>query len=826
MASLFRTGLLGGLGVLALHGCGGVCGDDGFEWQQAGNQACRVSSTTDASTSSSTGVIGSTSSITGTSTGDPTTGGSTTTDTTTTSSTTTDSTTTDSTTSDSTTAVLPFCGDGAIDPGEACDDGPDNGPGNACNADCSLNVCGDGVIGPGEGCDNGVQNGPGNACTATCTPNVCGDGMVGPGEGCDDGDMDDADECTNACVLASCGDGIVSVSELCDDGNLLDDDLCTSACTPAACGDGFTQPIAGEACDDANANNDNGDCTSLCNLAACGDGLLHDQGMGGETCDNGPNNGPGKACNLECALNVCGDGDQSPTEGCDDGNLLANDGCGPDCVLEVCGDNKVNLGEACDDGKNGDPDDGCTDLCALPICGDSLLQPSLGEACDLGDQNNDGGACTLGCQAASCGDGKLWAGVEQCDDGPGNADSNACKLDCTTNVCGDGLVLVGVEECDDANDVDGDGCSNVCKSATCNDGVQNGNEVDVDCGGPVCGICPSVLLLAGGNTGPNGTLAGTFTVKTGWTLNPLAGITVEGVALTMTTANQGVGLQRFTQIGNPQDNQLQYTTWNKGVWSPVAQLGANTTKGWPAIDAANTTAQAVFHGQDNKLYYASFINGAWMPASELTGVTSTTVAPDIAALGDNAVMLYNSPGFNNNIAHRPRNGGVWGVTTSLSPNKSFLFPPDIVTLTSGPELIGLWPFFTNNVNTIRYAFRTAGVWGAGANIPGLVTNSRPAVVALSGGAIGLAYRDANSKFQAMIWNGVIWQGPLPMNGNPTITGSPAISVGIGDAIAEAAFVSGGQVFHSRFLLANLSWSVPVALGGADMRSVALASSYP
>ena len=197
MASLFRTGLLGGLGVLALHGCGGVCGDDGFEWQQAGNQACRVNPTTDASTGSSTGVIGSTSSITGTSTGDPSTGAPTTGDPTTTDSTTTDSTTTSSTTSDSTTGVLPFCGDGAIDPGEACDDGPDNGPGNACNADCSLNVCGDGVIGPGEGCDNGVQNGPGNACTATCTPNVCGDGMVGPGEGCDDGDMDDADECTN-----------------------------------------------------------------------------------------------------------------------------------------------------------------------------------------------------------------------------------------------------------------------------------------------------------------------------------------------------------------------------------------------------------------------------------------------------------------------------------------------------------------------------------------------------------------------------------------------------------------------------------------------------
>jgi hypothetical protein len=52
----------------------------------------------------------------------------------------------------------PFCGDGNIDEGEECDDGDDNGPGQACRADCQLNVCGDSDPGPEEACDDGPNN--------------------------------------------------------------------------------------------------------------------------------------------------------------------------------------------------------------------------------------------------------------------------------------------------------------------------------------------------------------------------------------------------------------------------------------------------------------------------------------------------------------------------------------------------------------------------------------------------------------------------------------------------------------------------------------------
>lgn len=77
----------------------------------------------------------------------------------------------------------PVCGDGTLDEGEDCDDGEDNGPGQACKADCTPSTCGDGDAGPLEECDNGAMNGDMNACKSDCTNNTCGDGFPGPGEG-------------------------------------------------------------------------------------------------------------------------------------------------------------------------------------------------------------------------------------------------------------------------------------------------------------------------------------------------------------------------------------------------------------------------------------------------------------------------------------------------------------------------------------------------------------------------------------------------------------------------------------------------------------------
>lgn len=46
----------------------------------------------------------------------------------------------------------PLCGNGRLDPGEACDGGAN------CRSNCTIRRCGDGIVDPGEQCDNGRAN--------------------------------------------------------------------------------------------------------------------------------------------------------------------------------------------------------------------------------------------------------------------------------------------------------------------------------------------------------------------------------------------------------------------------------------------------------------------------------------------------------------------------------------------------------------------------------------------------------------------------------------------------------------------------------------------
>jgi cysteine-rich repeat protein/parallel beta-helix repeat protein len=111
------------------------------------------------------------------------------------------------------TTVIPLCGDGVLDAGEACDNGSRNSDvaPNNCRTDCRRPYCGDGVIDRGEQCDDGSDNRRNlpNTCRIDCKLPVCGDGIVDDGshratntafnEACDDGNSDDSDGCTTEC---------------------------------------------------------------------------------------------------------------------------------------------------------------------------------------------------------------------------------------------------------------------------------------------------------------------------------------------------------------------------------------------------------------------------------------------------------------------------------------------------------------------------------------------------------------------------------------------------------------------------------------------------
>ena len=202
---------------------------------------------------------------------------------------------------DSTVKVTDACGDGILDPNEACDlsqfgantcltEGYYTGD-LVCNADCTLEVsgcsltCGDGLVQiEHEDCDrNDLQGrsctdfgffGGALACSEACKFDYtdcqaeCGDGAVALNEGCDDGDRDDDDGCSGGCTVepgwdcvgtpslctGHCGDGAVVGDEVCDDG--VNDGAyggCMPGCAALAprCGDGQLQTDEGEVCDGA-----------------------------------------------------------------------------------------------------------------------------------------------------------------------------------------------------------------------------------------------------------------------------------------------------------------------------------------------------------------------------------------------------------------------------------------------------------------------------------------------------------------------------------------------------------------------------------------------
>ena len=128
----------------------------------------------------------------------------------------------------------PVCGDGAVDPGEQCDDG------NTVTESCAYGQPSCTV------CDAQCQD----AAGAT---SYCGDGVVDGSEGeqCDDGNTTDADGCSATCLLEGgdsvCGDGVVDPGEQCDDGNTTTGDGCSATCLlegggPMLVDDAFERP--------------------------------------------------------------------------------------------------------------------------------------------------------------------------------------------------------------------------------------------------------------------------------------------------------------------------------------------------------------------------------------------------------------------------------------------------------------------------------------------------------------------------------------------------------------------------------------------------------
>jgi hypothetical protein len=163
---------------------------------------------------------------------------------------------------------------------------------------------------------------------------------------------------------------------------------------------------------------------------------------------------------------------------------------------------------ACADGSSCNSDDDCqsgrctTGRCAAPSCDDGVRngdEPSVdcGGSCP---SCPNGRACGEpgDCQSAVCSPQGCAGGIAQCCQEPscndGVANANESDVDCGGRCrnCPTGRACNGPGDCQSA--VCGGaacpgGAAPCCQAPSCSDGVQNGDEPVVDCGSAACGLC-------------------------------------------------------------------------------------------------------------------------------------------------------------------------------------------------------------------------------------------------------------------------------------------------------------------------------------------------
>ena len=246
-------------------------------------------------------------------------------------------------------------------------------------------------------------------------------------------------------------------------------------------------------------------------------------------------------------------------------------------------------------------------------------------------------------------------------------------------------------------------------------------------------------------------------------------------------------------------------------------------QGSPALATAGNAVDLVYQGQDNTYYFASY-QETWSPSAEAVGANPQSFgpgAPALTVLGGTPIAVF--VGSDNHPYEQERASGAWTAAQEITADTANGgIAPVVVGLTQGSDL--LVGYVRASSGQIMASRRAGAVWSASIAIPGAVTSSRPALLALPDGGAALAYRGMDGTLYTAFYDGTsgTWSTAAPFSmPNVSTAAVPALAPGVGGDTAELAYVnSGGVAMASR--LVSGSWLAPQIVGGQQLTSVTLA----
>jgi hypothetical protein len=167
---------------------------------------------------------------------------------------------------------------------------------------------------------------------------------------------------------------------------------------------------------------------------------------------------------------------------------------GNECVVRLCFDHACGTLNAAFGTPLKDQSDGD---CKQAVCDGNGATTSINDATDILDDSKQ---CTLdACKSGAVTHDAAIAGTV-CSEGGGSlCDGNGACVGCISSAtCAAGAICAG----------------GACVAPTCADGVKNGTEVDVDCGGAACAKCDITKICTANIDCKSGLCAGSVCAST------------------------------------------------------------------------------------------------------------------------------------------------------------------------------------------------------------------------------------------------------------------------------------------------------------------------